>query len=167
VHFRSSFIPSGSGSDNWVISGAHSASGAPIAASDPHLEGNRLPAVWYEISASFAPALDPTGSKWRMGITLPGFPDIVMGRNKFASWVSPPLHPSPSFSCIDRSNFPFFSVANLLSQSLTYGFMDQIDFGVYEVKNGKYKFGSGWKDFTVRKEVCVCVSLLLQLFGRC
>ena len=36
-------------SNNWVVSGRRTASGKPILASDPHLEGNRLPSVWYEI----------------------------------------------------------------------------------------------------------------------
>ena len=36
-------------SNNWVISGAKTASGKPILSNDPHLEVNRLPNIWCEI----------------------------------------------------------------------------------------------------------------------
>jgi penicillin amidase len=36
----------GKGSNNWVVAGAHSASGKPLLANDPHL-GLSAPAIWY------------------------------------------------------------------------------------------------------------------------
>ncbi len=66
------------GSNNWVISGARTASGKPLLANDPHL-GLAAPPVWY-----FA-HVDAPGLK-AMGATLPGIPGIVLGRNERIAW---------------------------------------------------------------------------------
>ncbi len=41
------------GSNNWAISGAHTASGKPILCNDPHLALN-LPSLWYEMQLTGA-----------------------------------------------------------------------------------------------------------------
>ena len=41
-------LPRMMASNNWVVAGSKTASGAAIMANDPHLEINRLPNVWYE-----------------------------------------------------------------------------------------------------------------------
>src|SRR5690606_20952459 len=41
-------LPRLAGSNAWAISPGRSASGSALLASDPHLEVNRLPAIWYE-----------------------------------------------------------------------------------------------------------------------
>jgi len=66
-------------SNNWVIAGSRTQSGQPILASDPHLEVNRLPNVWYEMCIS-------TQDDWSMGSSMPGLPGILIGRNKHLSW---------------------------------------------------------------------------------
>ncbi len=67
------------GSNNWVVSGARSASGKPIIANDPHLVFT-APAKWYVVSI--------TSPKLKVdGFTLPGVPGIVIGKNKNISWV--------------------------------------------------------------------------------
>ena len=66
-------------SNNWVVSGSRTASGHPILASDPHLEGNRLPNVWYE-------AVMEVGSSYGAGATMPGLPAILIGRNRDLAW---------------------------------------------------------------------------------
>jgi len=66
-------------SNNWVVSGARSASGSPLQCNDPHLECNRLPAVWYE-------AVMHTRDDYRMGATMPGIPGLVMGRTSSLSF---------------------------------------------------------------------------------
>ena len=60
-------------SNNWAVSGSRSDSGSPKQCNDPHLECNRLPAVWYE-------AVMHTANDYRMGATMPGIPGLVMGR---------------------------------------------------------------------------------------
>ena len=68
----------GIGSNNWVVSGAHTASGKPLLANDPHL-GLSAPAVWYFAHLN-APGLNAIGA------TLPGVPLVVLGRNDRVAW---------------------------------------------------------------------------------
>jgi penicillin G amidase len=69
-----SFIPTLKGSNNWMISGKKSDSGSAIHCCDPHLEVNRLPAIWSEV------VLHQSG-RYAIGINVPGIPGMVMGRN--------------------------------------------------------------------------------------
>lgn len=71
-------LPPGAGSNNWVLSGAHSVSGAPLLANDPHL-GLQTPALWYFAHLS-APGLETIGA------TLPGLPLVVLGRTDRVAW---------------------------------------------------------------------------------
>jgi penicillin amidase len=68
----------GVGSNNWVVSGARSASGKPLLANDPHL-GLSAPPVWY-FAQLHAPGMDVIGA------TLPGVPGVVLGRNTRIAW---------------------------------------------------------------------------------
>ena len=68
----------GLGSNNWVVSGARSATGKPLLANDPHL-GLTAPAVWYFAHIS-TPGFEAIGA------TLPGVPAIVLGRNTHFAW---------------------------------------------------------------------------------
>jgi penicillin amidase len=67
-----------SGSNAWAISGAKSVTGKPILANDPHLILTS-PARWYELHIK-APGLDVAG------MTIPGVPFIVVGRNQRIAW---------------------------------------------------------------------------------
>lgn len=66
-------------SNNWVVAGALSASGFPLLANDPHLEINRIPAVWYEVVAR-------TPDRWAIAATMPGLPAFIAGRNPDLAW---------------------------------------------------------------------------------
>ncbi len=68
----------GMGSNNWVVSGAHTRSGKPLLANDPHL-GLQAPALWYMAHLQ-APGLDVAGA------TLPGAPIVVLGHNQRIAW---------------------------------------------------------------------------------
>jgi penicillin amidase len=66
------------GSNNWVVSGDHTATGKPLLANDTHLELS-IPPIWYEIHLS-APG-------WNVkGFTLPGAPFVVIGHNDRIAW---------------------------------------------------------------------------------
>ena len=65
-------------SNNWVVSGAHTASGKPLLANDPHL-GASAPSIWYMMHLS-APGLRVAG------VTSPGLPGIVIGHNERIAW---------------------------------------------------------------------------------
>ena len=83
---------------------------------DPHLMINRSPGFWYEVIFKMK-------DKTTMGISLPGFPTVVMG-SKFIS-------------------------KNLgndeLSWSFTFGFMDQMDYFIEKCKNGKCLYDGEYK----------------------
>jgi penicillin G amidase len=71
-------IRHGLGSNNWVVNGAHTASGKPLLANDTHLELN-LPPVWYEVHL--------TAPGWNVkGFTLPGAPLLIIGHNDRIAW---------------------------------------------------------------------------------
>jgi penicillin G amidase len=66
-------------SNNWAVAPHRSATGAALQCNDPHLECNRLPAVWYE-AVLHAPG------DYQMGVTIPGVPGILMGRTRRVSY---------------------------------------------------------------------------------
>ncbi len=72
-------LPRLAGSNAWAVSPERSATGHALLASDPHLEVNRLPAIWYE-------AVLRWDSEYVMGATLPGFPLFSVGRTSKLSW---------------------------------------------------------------------------------
>ena len=68
----------------WVVNGDKTVSGKPILANDPHLEVNRLPAVWYELSAVIGG--NANNQKYIMGATVPGLPGFIIGRTNKLAW---------------------------------------------------------------------------------
>ncbi|MBD3872280.1 MAG: penicillin acylase family protein [Acidobacteria bacterium] len=72
VRFLTS-TPTVMASNNWAVAGSRTSSGMPIQCNDPHLECNRLPAVWYE-------TVMHTRDDYRLGATMPGIPGLIMGR---------------------------------------------------------------------------------------
>jgi len=66
------------GSNNWVVSGAHTISGKPLLSNDMHL-GHQMPNLWYEAHLKSAP-LDV------VGVTLPGMPYVIVGHNQRIAW---------------------------------------------------------------------------------
>lgn len=79
--FRSYFGIKGTqaGSNNWVVNGQRSSSGKPIIANDPHLPYS-LPSKWYL-------AVIKSNNLKLAGVTLPGVPGIVIGKNDNISWA--------------------------------------------------------------------------------
>ena len=66
------------GSNNWVVNGAHTATGKPLLANDMHLELT-LPPIWYEVH--------DTAPGWNVkGFALPGSPLVVVGHNDRIAW---------------------------------------------------------------------------------
>ncbi len=66
------------GSNNWVVSGEHTATGKPLLANDTHLELS-VPPIWYQIHL--------TCPGWNVkGFTLPGAPLVVIGHNDRIAW---------------------------------------------------------------------------------
>jgi penicillin G amidase len=72
-------LPRLAGSNAWAVAPSRSASGHALLASDPHLEINRLPAIWYETVLRW-------GNEYVMGATLPGCPLFGVGRTNRLAW---------------------------------------------------------------------------------
>ena len=72
-------VPRMLASNNWAIAGRKTASGLPLLANDPHLEGNRLPAIWYEVVLEL-------GNRYCIASTMPGLPGPLLGRTNDLAW---------------------------------------------------------------------------------
>jgi penicillin G amidase len=75
-------LPRLAGSNAWAVRPERSATGGALMASDPHLEINRLPAIWYEVVLRWGPKND----HYVMGATLPGCPLFAVARTPAVSW---------------------------------------------------------------------------------
>ncbi len=71
------------GSNNWTVSGAHTATGKPLLSNDMHLSHN-VPGIWYEADLQSPSA---NGADFHVaGVSLPGVPFIVVGHNAHIAW---------------------------------------------------------------------------------
>jgi len=66
------------GSNNWVVSGKHTASGKPLLANDMHLSLTE-PNIWFMADLE-APGYHAAG------VTLPGAPMVIAGHNEHIAW---------------------------------------------------------------------------------
>jgi penicillin amidase len=74
----------GIGSNAWAVDGAHSTTGAPLLANDPHLAIS-VPGIWYQmglhcIHETAACPFDVSG------FTFSGLPGVVIGHNQQIAW---------------------------------------------------------------------------------
>ncbi len=106
--------PRGQGSNSWVVSGDHTTTGGPILANDPHLLLSSPP-IWYEVGLE-----TPTFAT--RGVTFPGTPFVVIGRNRQASW--------------GLTNVP----------------ADVMDFYTYDVDGDQYRIGDDWYAFETQHQ---------------
>jgi penicillin amidase len=84
------------GSNNWVISGAHTESGRPLLSNDMHLP-HRIPNTWYEahlVCGDFDVA----------GVTLPGAPWVIVGHNRRIAWGFTNLGPDVEDVYVENFN---------------------------------------------------------------
>ena len=84
------------GSNNWVLSGAHTLSGKPLLSNDMHLQ-HHIPNVWYEVHLSTA-ELDVAG------VTAPGLPLVLVGHNRRIGWGFTNLGPAVTDLYIETFN---------------------------------------------------------------
>lgn len=84
------------GSNNWVVSGAHTVTGQPLLSNDMHLE-LRLPNTWYEAHLI-------CGDFDVVGVTLPGVPYVLVGHNRRIAWGFTNLGPAVEDVFIEKFN---------------------------------------------------------------
>jgi len=87
--------PALGGSNNWALAGERTATGVPLVANDPHLP-LRLPSTWYQVLLrSHDPQAHDGATEGgdlgeppyeAAGVTLPGLPGVVIGRNRDLAW---------------------------------------------------------------------------------
>lgn len=101
--------PRGIGSNSWLIGAEHAAGNHALVANDPHLSMT-APPIWFEVALS-------TPAFATRGVTFPGVPFVVIGRNRDAAW--------------GFTNVP----------------ADVMDFYRYEVDGDRYRLGGSWRSF--------------------
>lgn len=71
-------------SNNWAVSGAHTQTGKPLLAGDPHLRLS-APAIWYLVHL----AVEQPGGTYAnlLGASLPGTPLVPLGRGDTLAWA--------------------------------------------------------------------------------
>jgi penicillin amidase len=84
------------GSNNWVVSGTHTASGKPLLSNDMHLP-HRIPNTWYEAHLT-------AGDFDVAGVTLPGTPFVIVGHNRRIAWGFTNLGPDVEDIFIETFN---------------------------------------------------------------
>jgi penicillin amidase len=84
------------GSNNWALSGAHTASGKPLLSNDMHLE-LALPNIWYEAHLT-------AGDFDVAGVTLPGVPYVIVGHNQRVAWGFTNLGPNVEDLYVEKFN---------------------------------------------------------------
>jgi penicillin amidase len=78
------------GSNNWVVSGGHTVSGKPLLSNDMHL-GHQMPNLWFEAHLRCKSG----GADFDVaGVTLPGYPFVIVGHNQRIAWGFTNLGPT-------------------------------------------------------------------------
>ncbi|TFC14550.1 penicillin acylase family protein [Cryobacterium algoritolerans] len=72
------------GSNSWVVSGSHTATGRPILANDPHL-GAVMPSVWYQVGLRCRTVTADCPFDLA-GYGFSGLPGIIIGHNARIAW---------------------------------------------------------------------------------
>jgi penicillin G amidase len=84
------------GSNEWAVSGAHTASGKPMLSNDMHLE-HSIPDIWHEEDLQ-------AGTFHVSGVTTPGIPFIVEGHNEHISWGFTTLNGDVQDVYVEKTN---------------------------------------------------------------
>jgi penicillin amidase len=84
------------GSNDWVVSGAHTVTGKPLLSNDMHL-GHQMPNLWYEAHLK-------AGNLDAAGVTLPGMPYVIVGHNQRIAWGFTNVGPTVADAFIENFN---------------------------------------------------------------
>ena len=88
--------PPVNGSNDWVVSGAHTVTGKPLLSNDMHL-GHQMPNLWYEAHLH-------SGTLDVAGVTLPGMPYVIVGHNQRIAWGFTNVGPTVTDVYIENFN---------------------------------------------------------------
>jgi len=79
-------LPQAIGSNNWVVAGTHTLTGKPLLSNDMHL-GHQMPNLWFAAHLR-------CGNFDVAGVTLPGYPYVIVGHNQRIAWGFTNLGPT-------------------------------------------------------------------------
>ncbi len=88
------------GSNDWVVSGAHTVTGKPLLSNDMHL-GHNMPNLWYEAHLK---CINQSISLDVAGVTLPGMPYVIVGHNQRIAWGFTNVGPTVADAFIENFN---------------------------------------------------------------
>src|SRR5581483_8585652 len=88
--------PAPLGSNNWVVSGDHTTTGKPLLSNDMHL-GHQMPNLWYEAHLR-------SGDFDVVGVTLPGYPYVIVGHNRRIAWGCTNVGPTVEDAYVETFN---------------------------------------------------------------
>jgi penicillin G amidase len=104
------------GSNDWVVSGAHTVTGKPLLSNDMHL-GHQMPNLWFAAHLR-------CGDFDVAGVTLPGYPYVIVGHNRRIAWGFTNIGPTVEDVYIENFN-----------------------------SDGQYQTPDGWKSPEHRREI--------------
>ncbi|MFZ0481604.1 MAG: penicillin acylase family protein [Terriglobales bacterium] len=84
------------GSNDWVVSGAHTTTGKPLLSNDMHLD-HQMPNLWYEAHLK-------SGNFNVAGVTLPGVPFVIVGHNQRIGWGFTNVGPTVEDDFVEEFN---------------------------------------------------------------
>lgn len=93
---------SDTGSNNWVVSGARSATGKPLLANDPHL-GIQMPSIWYQVGLHCRQVNERCPYNVA-GVSFAGVPGVIIGHNGRIAWGVTNVGPDVQDLFIERPN---------------------------------------------------------------
>ena len=90
------------GSNNWVVAGSKTETGAPILANDPHLS-IQMPSIWFQVALHCVGTADGCPLDVA-GFSFPGTPGVVIGHNDHIAWGVTNLAPDTQDLVIEKIN---------------------------------------------------------------
>jgi penicillin amidase len=90
----------GIGSNSWVVDGAHSTTGEPLLANDPHL-GVGIPGIWVQMGLHCT-SVGPDCPLDVAGFTFSGVPGVIIGHNADIAWGFTNLGPDVTDLYLER-----------------------------------------------------------------
>ncbi|MFS8664859.1 MAG: penicillin acylase family protein [Limnochordales bacterium] len=90
-------LPPHLGSNSWALAGSRTATGGALLANDPHMQYT-APALWHQVHLVLEGDLNV------IGITVPGVPGVVFGRNEHIAWAITSLEADSQDLFIQRPN---------------------------------------------------------------
>jgi len=92
------------GSNDWVVSGAHTVTGKPLLSNDMHL-GHQMPNLWYEAHLTVNTTVNTKSSNFDVaGVSLPGMPYVIVGHNQRIAWGFTNVGPTVADAFIENFN---------------------------------------------------------------